>query len=180
LLIWPLAARALLHLADDDLGQAATAVAQARASGGQDNTITYRMMLQAESELELAEGNYQAVIARAERVSARMRAEGGRLPLCEALAYLGRALLGAGSLEAAEAALREAQAIAVAAGLRPLVWRVTVARVELEIKRGNPVVAEALRGEMRALLDDLAQRTGSPAHRAGFLATRAVRAALAL
>jgi hypothetical protein len=180
LVAWPLAAERLLLLADGHVEEAATVIARARQIGNARDIIIYRLLLQSESELGLAQGNYQQVIGRTEVVIRNMRAEAGNLILCEALAYQGRALLGAGELEAALARLAEARALAESIGLRLVLWRVLAALADLETRRGNQAEAQVLRSEWRTLLEDLANRTGTPQRRAGFLKTREVLAALQL
>ncbi len=180
LVAWPLAAEGLLLLADGHVEEAATVIARARQIGNARDIIIYRLLLQSESELGLAQGNYQQVIGQTEVVIRNMRAEAGNLILCEALAYQGRALLGAGELKAALARLAEARALAESIGLRLVLWRVSAALADLETRRGNQAEAQVLRSEWRTLLEDLANRTGTPQRRAGFLKTREVLAALQL
>ena len=177
---WPLLAETLLHLGAGSVREGAAAFDQARKAGPPKDIIAYRLLANAEAELGLAQGEYDRAIGIAGRVSDDMRREGGRTFLSEALAYLGRALLGAGRLDEAGPALAEAHSVAEATGQRLVLWTVLAAQLELAARQGQTAEADTLRIRLRTLLNQLADAAGTPERRAGFLSVPAVQAALQL
>jgi len=177
-LTWALGAEAVLQLAAGDVTAASELIAQVQAVPGQRNIITYRMLGQAEAELALAQADYARVLSLTDEMIGKMRAEGGCLALSEALTYRGRALLAAGDLEPARTALLEARALAEEMGLAPILWQVLAALAELETQQGDLAAANSLRDQAREVIMKLAEQTGTPARRAGFLARREVQAVL--
>jgi len=178
LLRWPLAAEGSLLLAEGRVAEAAQVIARARQMGAPRDMFAYRLMLHTEAELGLAQGSLEQVTRVTGPVIAAMRPQGARLVLCEALAYHGRALAGAAEVEQARPALREARALVQEMGLAPILWRVLAAQAELETKQGDLAAANSLRDQAREVIMKLAEQTGAPARRAGFLARREVQAVL--
>ncbi len=179
LALWPLAAETLLQLGAGNVPDAAAALEQVRLDPPTD-IISYRLLVNAQAELDLAQGDPERVLRDADPVIDAMRREGGRTILCEALAFRGRALLAAGRLEEAGPSLAEARSLAEAIGMRPALWTILAAQLELAARQGQTAAADALRERLRTLLHQLADAAGSPQRRAGFLAVPAVRAALQL
>jgi hypothetical protein len=124
------------------------------------------------SELYLLRGRPAEVLALTEQAEAQAL-QVARRPLAEILYWRARGQQAAGDHDAANRTLARAHAQAEALGQQRMLWRILALQAELA---GEPAQAAALVAQAGAIVLAIADRTGSPELRAGFLARPAVQA----
>jgi tetratricopeptide (TPR) repeat protein len=129
------------------------------------------------SEIALLRGRPGEALAVTEEAEA-LAQHLARRPMAEILYWRGRAQQALGDREAAGVTLGRARAQAEKVGQQRLLWRILAVQAELAAQAGRLAEAEALLGQARAILANMADRAGSPELRASFLARPAVRAVL--
>jgi hypothetical protein len=138
--------------------------------------LTQLGVIQMQSELALAGGDPARAVTLMAGILSRMRHDGVRLYLPDALCLQGRALHAAGDLSAAQTVLEEARAEALALGSRRTLWDILAALAALAAAQGDAAAAEALRAEALAVVTGLAAQIEADDLRASFLNRPAVRA----
>jgi hypothetical protein len=133
------------------------------------------MILQAEAELVLAQGDYERARVIGEEALSAFRRLGMRPFLSPALYLLGRAWVGLDQPGAGRNCWLAARAEAEAIGSRRLLWQILAALSRLE---PDPLEAERLRGQAGEVITFIAGHTPVEL-RATFLTLPAVRAILA-
>lgn len=140
--------------------------------------LIYLMYTLALSDLALADGQPQRVLAWTADLAAHLRPNKLRLFLADVLYLRGMALLAAGRAEEAAATFEDARVEAEALGSRRLLWQIYAAQAALAEARGDHSAALALREQAAELIDDIAAHTGDPALTASFLSRPDVRAVI--
>jgi hypothetical protein len=136
-------------------------------------------LLQAQSEVALAQGEPGRALQVTQAHVARVRELGLRGALPEALIGLARALLLAGRAAEARAPLEEALAEAQATGAAMQAWYVLCVLGQLEAAHGDAVAAEGHWARAREIVRVIAGRIPSAEMRESFLARADVRALVA-
>lgn len=174
--VYALVALARLHLEQGRLAEAESLVDQMRKDPHQDGLGFFpAMILQAEAELALAQGNYERAKAIGEEALIAFRRLGMRPFLPSALYLLGRVWIGLDQPDAARDCWLAARAEAEAIGSRRLLWQILAALSRLE---PDPLEAERLRKQAAEVIAFIAGHTSAEL-RATFLALPVVRAVLA-
>jgi predicted ATPase/DNA-binding SARP family transcriptional activator len=172
--VYALAALTHLHLWQGYLTEAETLVEQMKKDPHQDGYVFPAMILQAEAELALAQGNYERARAIAEEAIILLRQLGVRIFLPATLYLQGQAWLGLGQPNTARDCWLEARVEAEAIGSRRMLWQILDALSRLET---DPTEAERLRQQAREIAKYIADHS-PPDLRASFLALPAVRVVL--
>jgi tetratricopeptide (TPR) repeat protein len=128
-------------------------------------------------ELALARGEPDPAAALARQLLADLHAWRITYVVPEVQGVLGQALLAAGRLVEARAALQSARMTALAIGARRQLWPILAALAQVEEASGLTGAAGQLRAEARALIEDIAAHA-PPTLRASFLAQPAIQALL--
>jgi tetratricopeptide (TPR) repeat protein len=174
--VYALVALARLHLEQGRLAEAASLVGRMKKDPHQAGLGFFpAMILQAEAELALAQGDYERARVIGEAALAAFRRLGMQPFLPPALYLLGRAWVGLDQPDAARDCWLAARAEAEAIGSRRLLWQILAALSRLE---PDLLEAERLRGQAGEVITFIAGHTPVEL-RATFLAWPAVRAVLA-
>jgi DNA-binding SARP family transcriptional activator len=165
--VYALVALARLHLRQGQVAEAESLVEQMKQDPHKDGLGYFpAMILQAEAELTLAQGDYEGARGKAEKAIAILRQLGLRAFLPSALYEQGQAWLGLGQSAAARACWLEAHAEAETIGSRRVLWQILSALSRLET---DPAAAEQLRHQAREVVTYIADHS-PPDLRASFLA----------
>ncbi len=171
---WPLAIRVTLNLLQGDLaaaGAGQTALGSHRDLKRQLGYMPFlwtRVAL-AVGEYAFATQDYPGAVATMDDLIVDLRAAGLRFLLPDALALKGKSLMADGRAEAALETLQAARAEAEGLGSRRSQWSILMALSGIEMERGHPVEAEALRQQARTTVEYITEHAGSPELRASFL-----------
>jgi hypothetical protein len=156
-------------VADGDLSRAEDLLTTLPGADGATQTLGDRLCQAARAELVLARSQPETALQILDRLIAGgpPSAMGKAIPR---LWYLrGKALIALGRAADAEAALRAAAQSAAAHGRRPILWRILVARSDLEHTQGRDEEAARTTAEVAALIQELAEAAPDDL-RAGFRA----------
>ena len=122
----------------------------------------------AAGELALEQGDADLARRCAETLIPRLRKEGGRSYLPDALQIQGKAFLKLGDVDAARRTLQEARTVAEGIGLRRVLWSILDDLAGLEATCGDPAISASLRVEARDVVRYLADHMGDQARRSVF------------
>jgi tetratricopeptide (TPR) repeat protein len=155
--VYPLAVLAHLHLLQGHLAEAETLVGQMRTDPHREGMGFYPvLMLLAEAELALAQGNYEQAQPLAEAAEVTARQLELRPYVVTALQLQGQALLGAGQPGVARERWWTACSEAEAIGARRRLWAILFALSQLET---DPTVAHRLRQQAHDVIAYIAAHT---------------------
>jgi class 3 adenylate cyclase/tetratricopeptide (TPR) repeat protein len=174
---WAFIRMAELYLLKGDLAGSAAILTQVQRDLGEERALFTPLIMTFEPKLALAQGDYARAEALAGRYST-LEAWGLHAFVPDMLCYLGRALLAQGRNDAARSVLLTARQKADALGARRLLWPILAGLAEAMARGGDAESAADLRSEAVAVVDFIAEHTGSTELRASFLAQPRVRGLL--
>jgi hypothetical protein len=155
-----LGALALAHLLRGEVETAAGNVKTGLGLLQFDRLYGYmNLLLFAECETGLAQGNYEAIAARAAELVALLRGREMRLLVPHLLWCQGRALAGLSQIDAAREALGASVDLARAIGARHALWRALASLAQLAEQSGDSAQAAALRLEAAGVVRAVAAST---------------------
>ncbi|MGH2602756.1 MAG: LuxR C-terminal-related transcriptional regulator, partial [Dehalococcoidia bacterium] len=152
-----------------DFARAAEALAAAPARSGPIPTAAERMLLGAEAELAIAQGEPARALEIADLLAATAPGGSPERPGLRVAKVRGEALAALGKTAEAEAALLTAHDAAARHGARPMLWRIDVALGRLYQGQGRREEAERAFVAARATIEGLAAEVPDEAPRDGFL-----------
>lgn len=170
---------AQLHLWNDNLAQAETAIKRGEKAGEEIGGTIFtpwpRLVL---GQLMLRQGNSSRAISVMEELSNDVREIGARSILPEILYLQGQALRADGQIEVAFQQLASAREEAERIGSRRMLWQIMGALAEVEATRGSEDQGDALLGQARAIVEEIAEWAPTSSLRSSFLARPDVREVL--
>ncbi len=166
------AAQARLFLLNNDLDAARSAIEKAHPDLEEVTSFPFvdHHMCLSVAEVRLALGEYDAVIALAEKFIDRYESSGFRYALANLYYFRGMALLGFGKKEAGRSALETARTIAEETGARRILWKILASLADLVEETSNAQEANTLRNMAFEIIDFIADHAGREQYRAAFLA----------
>ncbi len=168
-----------LYLLMGDPARAEQFIAEAKAEANLDDLVNFARILLAltEGELALSRQDYARVVELMYSLLDKYRTTKLRLFKCDVMLLAAQGLRAQGHLDAAYAMLSQARDEAQTVGNRRTLWRILADLAEIEDIRGNREQAQALRAQVREIVEYLAART--PAElRPAFLSLPKVRQCL--
>jgi class 3 adenylate cyclase/tetratricopeptide (TPR) repeat protein len=137
------------------------------------------IVLLADAEISLAEGNPQRAVERLDQMLELAAAARRRPAVPEALLLRGRSLRALGEFELAREALQRALKEAEELGSGRVLWRILLEQSRLEAESGNSTDAEQLRARAGSAIAELVTSIDDPELRRSFTALPDAREALA-
>jgi tetratricopeptide (TPR) repeat protein len=137
------------------------------------------IVLLADAEISLAEGNPQRAVERLDQMLELAAAARRRPAVPEALLLRGRSLRALGEFELARDALQRALKEAEELGSGRVLWRILLEQSRLEAESGNSTDAEQLRARAGSAIAELVTSIDDPELRRSFTALPDAREALA-